>query len=432
MKRQIHAFSGFGDIGVAGHNIKLGRGGIREIEFFVQTQQLIAGGRQPDLRIPQTLERWQARRRAAGSSREVRGRSDEAYVFLRRIEHRLQMVADEQTQTLPEDAERPRALRALLRAIADTAALSRRADRATARPCSATMRRCSRTCPELTARRRQHGVRRRGRRSRRPSRRWRRWASQRPSEVIATVRGWHHGRYPAVRTPRARELLTEVQPLLIEALAETADPDRAFASFDRFLAELPSGVQLFSLLRANPSLLRLVADIMGTAPRLARILARRRRVLDAVLDPGFFGTLPDARRCSTRLVDREIGEASDLQDALDRARVVGSEQAFLIGVRVLSGTIRRQPGGRRLCAARRAADRGAAARASRPRWRARTARCRAAAPVIAMGKLGGREMTAASDLDLIVVYDFDAGASRSRTARGRWRRASTTRASRSG
>ena len=95
-----------------------------------------------------------------------------------------------------------------------------------------------------------------------------------PEQVLAIVRGWHHGRYPAVRSPRARERLTEVQPLLIEALADTVDPDAALASFDRFLSELPAGVQLFSLLKANPALMRLIADIMGSAPRLARILSR--------------------------------------------------------------------------------------------------------------------------------------------------------------
>ena len=116
------------------------------------------------------------------------------------------------------------------------------------------------------------------------------------------MRGWHHGRYPAVRTPRARELLTEVQPVLIEALAETADPDLAFIGFDRFLSELPSGVQLFSLLKQNPGLLELIAAIMGTAPRLAAHPEQRRRVLDAVLDPGFFGSLPD--RAEPRRPDR--------------------------------------------------------------------------------------------------------------------------------
>ena len=117
---------------------------------------------------------------------------------------------------------------------------------------------------------------------------------KRPAAVIAGVRGWHHGRYGAVRSPRARELLTEVQPALIEALADTVDPDLAFVGFDRFLSELPSGVQLFSLIRQNPGLLELIAAIMGTAPRLSRILSKRRRVLDAVLAPGFFGTLPSA------------------------------------------------------------------------------------------------------------------------------------------
>ena len=101
-----------------------------------------------------------------------------------------------------------------------------------------------------------------------------------PSTVIEIVRGWHHGRYAAVRSPRSRERLTEVQPFLIEALADTADPDAAITAFDRFVSDLPAGIQLFSLLRANPNLLRLVADIMGTAPRLARILSRRRRLLD--------------------------------------------------------------------------------------------------------------------------------------------------------
>ncbi len=231
----------------------------------------------------------------------------------------------------------------------------------------------------------------------------------RAAEVIGAVRGWHHGRYPAVRSARARELLTEVQPLLIEALAATADPDQAFFAFDRFLVGLPSGVQLFSLLRANPQLLRLLAEIMGTAPRLATILARRRRVLDAVLDPGFFGTLPD-RETLTELVNREIADAASVEEAFDRARVVGSEQIFLIGIRVLSGTIDAAQAGSAY------ADLAAtliASLASKVEAELITAHGRidgGAFAVIGMGKLGGREMTAASDLDLILIYDYAATA----------------------
>jgi glutamate-ammonia-ligase adenylyltransferase len=231
----------------------------------------------------------------------------------------------------------------------------------------------------------------------------------RPSDVIAGVRAWHHGRYPAVRTARARELLTDVQPLLIEALSRTADPDQAFLAFDQFLAGLPAGVQLFSLLQRNPALLELVAAIMGTAPRLARILARRPRALDAVLTPGFFGALPSEANLDA-LVAVELAGAADFQEVLDRARRLVHEQSFLIGVRVLTGSIgAAQAGG----AYARLAERMIGAMQAEVEREMAKAHGRVpggAMAVVAMGKLGGREMTAASDLDLIVIYDFDAGA----------------------
>ncbi|MBS0242082.1 MAG: bifunctional [glutamine synthetase] adenylyltransferase/[glutamine synthetase]-adenylyl-L-tyrosine phosphorylase [Proteobacteria bacterium] len=410
MKRQIHAFKGFGEIGVAGHNIKLGRGGIREIEFFAQTQQLIAGGRQPDLRVPTTLGALERLAVRGWIRSQVRVELAEAYTFLRRIEHRLQMLADEQTQTLPS-------------APADLERLANFAGYATtgefARELVQRLERVQKhyaalfeTTPELTAAGanmvfageaddpatietlEQMGYRR-------------------PADAIAAVRGWHHGRYPAVRTPRARELLTEVQPLLIEALGRTADPDAALAAFDHFLSQLPSGVQLFSLLRANPSLMRLIADIMGTAPRLARILGRRRRVLDAVLDPGFFGSLPDDEALR-RIVETEIGLGVSFEDTLDRARVVGHEQAFLIGVRVLSGTISAsQAGGAYAELAGRLIG-ALAERVEADIVRAHGPLPGGGAVVVAMGKLGGREMTATSDLDLIIIYDCDQDATMSR------------------
>jgi glutamate-ammonia-ligase adenylyltransferase len=413
MKRQIHAFKGFGEIGVAGHNIKLGRGGIREIEFFVQTQQLIAGGRQTDLRVPTTLAALERLSMRGWIRDEVVTDLAEAYTYLRRIEHRLQMIADEQTQTLPvapADLERLARFSGYPSTAAFSTALVERLERVQGHYAA-----LFEQTPELTSAGANmvfageaddpgtiDTLRRMG--------------FERPSDAIAAVRGWHHGRYPAVRTPRARELLTEVQPLLIEALGRTADPDSALASFDRFLSELPSGVQLFSLLRANPKLLRLVADIMGTAPRLARILGRRRRVLDAVLDPGFFGSLPDGDALE-RIVEDEIGAGSDLQEALDRARIIGSEQAFLIGVRVLSGTITAGQAGGAYAALAGHLIHGLASRVDDEMIRAHGRVPGGSAVVVAMGKLGGREMTAGSDLDLIVIYDFDPDAIQSDGAR---------------
>ena len=409
MKRQIHAFKGFGEIGVAGHNIKVGRGGIREIEFFAQTQQLIAGGRQPDLRVSDTIGALGQLAERGWIKPLVRDELTESYQFLRRTEHRLQMIADEQTQTLPADAEGLLRL-ARFSGYHDIAAFS---DALVAH-----LERVQRhygalfeDVPELT-RGNANMVFAGEQDDPGTVEALTRMGYKRPSDTIAAVRGWHHGRYQAVRTPRARELLTEVQPTLIEALARTSDPDQAFLGFDRFLSQLPSGVQLFSLLRNNPRLLRLVADIMGSAPRLARIMSRRRRVLDAVLDPGFFGSLPDADALA-RIVDAEIADASDYQEALDRARIVGSEQAFLIGVRVLSGTITAaQAGGayaslaeHLIAALQRQVEHELVSQSGHVAG--------GAAVVVAMGKLGGREMTAASDLDLILVYDFDSAVQQS-------------------
>jgi glutamate-ammonia-ligase adenylyltransferase len=403
MKRQIHAYLGFGTIGVAGHNIKVGRGGIREIEFFVQTQQLIAGGRQPELRVSDTLtalQRLEERRWINAAARDELGA---AYRFLRTVEHRLQMVADEQTQTLPEEPDKLLGL-ARFCGFADTAAFSERLTGELERV-QAHYVRLFEHSPELT-RKGANMV----------------FAGEsddpgtmealtamgytRAPEIIGLVRGWHHGRYPAVRSARARELLTEVQPALIEALADTANPDLAFIGFDRFLSELPSGVQLFSLLKQNPGLLELLAAIMGTAPRLTRILSKRRRALDAVLDPGFFGSLPD-RTSLDALIAAEFKSAADFQEVLDRARLFAGEQQFLIGVRVLTGTISAAQAGGAYALLAECIVAAMQAEVERQMVRAHGRVPGGGAVVVAMGKLGGREMTAASDLDLILIYDYD-------------------------
>ena len=409
MKRQIHAVKGFSTIAVAGHNIKLGRGGIREIEFFTQTQQLIAGGRQPDLRISTTLAALQRLVERGWITEDVRADLAQAYVYLRRIEHRLQMVADEQTHVLPKDEDRLHAF-ACFSGYAGTAEFSTEliaqlecvqghyealfeSDPQLTDGRGNLMFTGDDDDPETVATLAAMGF-------------------SDPSLVISAVRGWHHGRYAAVRSPTARERLTKVQPALIDALAGTIDPHRALIGFDRFLAALPAGVQLFALLRSNPNLLRLVAHIVGSAPRLAGILSRHRRVLDAVLDPGFFGRLPGAADLDA-LIEAELREATDYQDTLDRARRVGHEQAFLIGVRVLSGTIAaHEAGGAYARIAEMLID------ALHGAVEAELAHIHGRMPageavVIAMGKLGGREMTAASDLDLIVVYDFAEDATQS-------------------
>jgi glutamate-ammonia-ligase adenylyltransferase len=227
-----------------------------------------------------------------------------------------------------------------------------------------------------------------------------------PSGVISTVRGWHFGRYPAMRSARARESLTEFTPNLLEALARTAQPDLALATFDRFLADLPAGVQLFALLRTNPGLLQLLADIMGTAPRLARIVSRRPRVMDAVLDPGFLGELPSESELA-EMVRGTLARSTSYEDCLDRVRALGQEQSFLVGVGLLSRAASPEQAA---CRYAMLADQLIAGLTEQVGLLLERQHGRVPGGqicVIGMGKLGGREMTASSDLDLILIYDFD-------------------------
>ena len=203
MKRQIHAYRGHEEIAVEGHNIKLGRGGIREIEFFVQTQQLIAGGRNPALRGRETLAMLAALAEGGWIGAEARRDLEAAYLFLRSVEHRLQMVADEQTHTLPGRSRRARPLRPLSRL--------RRPRCVRAASCSQHLRkvqahyaRLFEDAPALAARR--HGLAFAPEAdSRETLDKLNEMGFRRPIEVSAAVRRWQSGEYRALRSETARD-----------------------------------------------------------------------------------------------------------------------------------------------------------------------------------------------------------------------------------
>src|SRR5690606_38234993 len=124
---------------------------------------------------------------------------------------------------------------------------------------------------------------------------------RRPSDICRVIRGWHFGRYRATASAEARERLTELTPALLEAFGRTRRADKALVRFDGFLAGLPAGIQLFSLLQSNPALLKLLATIMSSAPRLAGIITRRPHVFDGLLDPALLAELPSRSYLSDRL-----------------------------------------------------------------------------------------------------------------------------------
>jgi len=407
MKRQIHAHRGFAKIAVAGHDIKVGRGGIREIEFFAQTQQLIAGGRQPDLRTPRTLEALKLLAQREWISDPSRSELSQAYRYLRAIEHRIQMVADEQTQKLPSDDDQLssfarfcgyetrdqfcEAVKTQLGVVqGHYAELFEDVPSLTSGQSNLVFT-GEDNDPETAASLQAMGF-------------------ADPRRVQNIVRAWHRGRYRATATRVARERLTELTPVILHALSETVDPDAALLGFDRMLAELPAGIQLFALLHANPGLLQLIADITGSAPRLAQILARRRRVIDAVLDTQIMSeSLPEAADLDS-LVHQDLRAAETFEDALDRARVIGAEQSFLIGVRVLARLIGADQAGHGYAQLAESLIRELHRIVDTDFQIKHGTVPGGACAVLAMGKLGGMEMTAASDLDLIVIYSAADGA----------------------
>nr|WP_295470308.1 bifunctional [glutamine synthetase] adenylyltransferase/[glutamine synthetase]-adenylyl-L-tyrosine phosphorylase [Mesorhizobium sp.] len=401
IKRQIHAHKGHGEIAVKGHNVKLGRGGIREIEFFVQTQQLIAGGRFQELRGRETIAMLGELCARGWISPEERDALAKQYWFLRDVEHAIQMVADEQTHLLPEDDEGLERI-AHMRGYRDAAAFA--ADfRASLQVVEKHYAALFESAPELSA-----GVGNLVFTGDVDDPDTLQTLSQlgfeRPSDICRVIRTWHFGRYRATQSAEARERLTELTPALLQAFGNTRRADEALMRFDAFLAGLPAGIQLFSLLQSNPALLNLLALIMGAAPRLAAIITRRAHVFDGLLDPMLMAELPDRRYLAGRL-QAFLEGVTVHEEVLDRLRIFAAEQKFLIGVRLLTGAIDAVRAGR---AFSDLADLtiGAALEAVREEFAVRHGRVAGdRVALLGMGKLGSRELTAGSDVDMILLYD---------------------------
>ncbi len=402
MKRQIHAYRGHGEIAVEGHNIKLGRGGIREIEFFVQTQQLIAGGRHAELRGRSTVAMLSVLAAEGWIDATARDELTAAYDFLRRVEHRLQMMADEQTHTLPASAE-------ALGVFARFLGFKGRVDFAAAlvahlRKVEQHYVKLFERAPELLARQQNLSFDTADEGD--TLDRLAQLGFRRPQEVATAVRNWRAGRYRALRGEQARANLTELVPVIIDQLSRAESPDGAIAAFDRFLAGLRAGGRFLSLLRQNPELIRFVALILGTAPRLADILAQHPHFIDPLIDPRFFGSLPGEKRLQAELV-RTLEDSRGYEAVLDAIRLFGQENMFLIGARILSGSVSAEQAGEVFARLSDVLLRAVHSRAEAD-FAATHGRIRGGeSAILALGRLGAREMTASSDLDLIVIYDFD-------------------------
>lgn len=380
-----------------GFDIKRGRGGIREVEFFAQTHQLIHGGRHPALRLRGT--------RASLDALAVAGLVDpadaqllgESYDRLRVIEHRLQMVADQQTHSVPLD---PAALDAVARldGLPGGAALIAELDLIT----EAVGERYDRL---ITA----HG----GEVSQAPAAtggsaleaELARLGFADPAALAERIEGWRSGRLRALRSEAGRAAFEAVQPALLAALAKAPEPDRALLRWEALLAGLPSAVNLFRLLEARPALLELLARILSLAPPLADALGRRADLLDALIDASAFDLVPDVATLTAELARGEKGD--DYQALLDRVRRRVGELRFELGVQLVEGAHDPMEVAQGLSRIAEAAIAVLAEAATAEFEKAHGQIAAAELMILGLGRLGGGALTHASDLDLVFLFTGD-------------------------
>ena len=429
IKEQIDASRGAGGEGLEGHNVKLGRGGIREIEFFVQAQQLLWGGRDPGLRGCATLESLEALVAAGhvdpGAAAELRA----AYGFQRGVEHRLQMVEDRQTHSLPDSEAGIAGIAAFL-AFPSAGAFE---DRLNAH-IAAVERHYGALFEDWLDAPGAEGVDFQAEGAAETALAGMGYADA--GEGAAMVRRWLTGGAPVLRSGEARALLARLLPNTLAAFAAAPDPDAALSRFDRFLAGLPPDRRLFSLLAARPELLGIVTDVVGSAPLLAGWMTRRPLLLESALSRDFTDLdLPDeeglepemaeaARRGLVRLFyAREFGRAEmqaelaaavragDLPDLLDAVRRWANDRLFQIGAHMLRGRLSPEEAAPPLADIADACV-GALMPAVQEAFAAAHGRVPGGrAAVLAFGDLGCREMTIDSELDLMLLYDHEGAAS---------------------
>ena len=410
IKRQMHARAGQ-EIQLLGHNVKTGAGGIREVEFFAQVHQLIWGGRLAILRSRGTCETLVCLTEAKLLDDATRIRLTESYEFLRMVEHRLQMVADEQTHKLPateegldaiaffcgfEDAV---AFRSHLLEImhfvhenfADAFSEKQELSSGEGNLVFTGVDPDEGTLETLRS-----------------------FGFSDPEHVWRSIAAWHRGSRRATRTKRARELITEITPVLLAAIGKAAEPQQAFLRLDEFVSRLPSGVQLFALLQAQPQLTTLLARILGGAPGLAEVLSRQPSLFDVVLSGDIYA---NAQSDAGDWLQAMLSHARNADEQWQQLVRYRQEQEFWVGIRVLRGELAPRDALPLLStvAERVLNELMQLVEAEFARDYGRIEGGQFA--ILAMGRLGAHETCFGSDLDLVFVYDVPDAESKSDGAR---------------
>ena len=365
-----------GPLKIEGHDIKLGRGGIREIEFFTQTRQLIVGGRDLGLRVRGTVEGLSQLKEKGWVSETVSKQLTDCYKVYRSIEHRLQMINDAQTHELPKtscEMERIACLDGITRLALEEDLLEK-------------LNTVHRIIESF-------------------------FSPSKPERVIKLseieeqiILKWPS--YPALRSSRAENIFNRLKPKIISKIRTVDKTNNALLSFDRFLIGLPAGVQLFSLFEANPQLIDLLVDIVGTSPALSNHLSRNSHVFDSVIGNEFWGPFPVKISLETQL-KKLISAESDYEQKLEAARKWKNEWHFRIGVHLL-----REISNIDETRAQYAVLSEVVVKVLWSEVISKFSETHGKPPgngvaILSMGSLGGKQLNSTSDLDLVIIYDSE-------------------------
>ena len=378
-----------------GYDLKRGRGGIREVEFFTQVQQLIHGGREPVLRAPATLDALAVLARENRLEPDIADGFAAAYRRLRTVEHRIQMIADQQTHRLPPDGNELQAvarLDGLESAEALVASLAPHVEFVGTRFDELAVDRGAQLSndPDILARELEA------------------LGFGDTSAPIKRIAEWRSGKVRSLRSPAARRAFEAMLPVMLRAIAHGPDPIHALNRFSDIVERVSSGVNLYRLLQAQTSLADMLSLVLAHAPVLADQLARRPVLLDGLIDASSFAEPPEPAEFAHRIRNAARSETYDQQ--LDRVRRLVNERRFALGVQLILK--HRDPLGIMIGYANVAegAIQALAAATAREFERLHGTIDGGELLILGLGRLGGRALTHASDLDLIFLFDAPEGA----------------------
>lgn len=397
---QIRSHYGGPTVPGPGYDLKRGRGGIREVEFFAQTHQLIHGGRKPSLRVRGTQAALDALAAEGIIGNEDAHLLGESYDRLRVVEHRLQMVGDQQVHNLPKNLEAIESI-ARLDGLADGAALlaelgditetvGQRFD-ALLQQTGQAIEGGGSPLPEgkaLAVRLRELGF-------------------TKPDALAERIAGWTDGRVRALRSNAARAAFEAIEPTLVAALAAAHDPEAALLRWETFLVKITTGVNLFRLLEARPGLFDQLLSVLTLAPPLAEELARRSDLLDTLIDTTALDLPGAVEELAARMAQREAGD--DYQAVLDRVRRIVGELRFALGVQLIEAAHDPLDVASALARVAEAALQVCADAACEEFAEAHGQAPGSDLVIMGLGRFGGGALTHASDLDIVYLFTDGSG-----------------------